>query len=260
MLNAQHTQADRYQRFADLAPFVREAIDTIGSLTSAQRLDVDFLEREFIPALGLNDELLHEQPPELAPNFGKGLHLWQYPNQLAPYLAWLARNSSGVSSYMEIGCRWGGMFVLVTEWLRNSGADLKTVIALDPIAPTPFISTYFDLLQQQAAIEPIYIQDFSTSPLVGAHVDRLKPDFVFIDGDHSLRGALQDHLLVRSHARIIVHHDIHSQACPDTTLLWKALKQFEAPSFDTFEFTSQYLSINGSFLGIGAMKRRSAQM
>lgn len=55
---------------------------------------------------------------------------------------------------MEIGCRWGGMFILITEWLRNSGADLKTVIALDPIAPTPFISAYFDLLRQQAAIEP----------------------------------------------------------------------------------------------------------
>lgn len=258
MLNAQFAPADRYQRFADLAPFVREAIGTIAALTPAQRLDVEFLEREFIPALGLNDELLREQPPELAPYFGRGLHLWQYPSQLAPYLAWLAGNASGISSYMEIGCRWGGMFILVTEWLRHSGADLKTVIALDPIAPTPFISTYFDLLQEQASIEPVYIQDFSTSPLVAAHVDRLKPDFVFIDGDHSLRGALQDHLLVRSHASIVVHHDIHSQACPDTTLLWKALKEFEAPGFDAFEFISQYPSVNGSFLGIGAMKRRQA--
>ena len=256
MLNVQQAPDDRYQRFADLAPFVRDAIGTITALSPAQRLDVAFLEREFIPALGLNDELLHEQPPELAPSFGRGLHLWQYPNQLAPYLAWLARNASGISSYMEIGCRWGGMFILVAEWLRHSGAELRTVIALDPIAPTPFISTYFDLLQEQAGIEPVYIQDFSTSPLVGAHVDRLKPDFVFIDGDHSLRGAMQDHLLVRSHASIIVHHDIRSQACPDTTLLWKALKEFEAPGFDAFEFISQYPSVNGSFLGIGAMKRR----
>ncbi|MGY4312198.1 hypothetical protein [Bradyrhizobium sp. JR3.5] len=160
---------------------------------------------------------------------------------------------------MEIGCRWGGMFVLVAEWLRHSGADLKTVIALDPIAPTPSIATYFELLQEQASIEPVYLQAYSTSPLVGAHVDRLRPDFVFIDGDHSLRGAMQDHLLVRSHASIIVHHDIHSQACPDTTLLWKALKEFEAPGFDAFELTSQYPSVNGSFLGIGAMKRRSGQ-
>ncbi|MHC2334002.1 hypothetical protein [Bradyrhizobium sp. USDA 4454] len=63
---------------------------------------------------------------------------------------------------------------------------------------------------------------------------------------------------MRSHASTIVGHDIHSQACPDTTLLWTALKQFEAPSFDMVEFTSQYPSVHGSFLGIGAMKRRPA--
>lgn len=64
---------------------------------------------------------------------------------------------------------------------------------------------------------------------------------------------------MRYHASIIVHPDIHSQACPDTTLLWKALKEFEAPVFDAFEFASQYPSVNGSFLGIGAMKRRPGQ-
>ncbi|UGY23896.1 hypothetical protein HU675_0039115 [Bradyrhizobium septentrionale] len=258
MLNVPQAQADRYQRFADLSNSVGEAVDAIAGLSAAERTDVAFLEREFIPALGLNDELLREQPPELSTSFGKGLHLWQYPSQLAPYLAWLARNVSGVSSYMEIGCRWGGMFILVAEWLRNSGADLKTVIAVDPIDPTPFITTYFELLRERAEIEPVYLQAFSTAPVVSAYVDRVKPEFVFIDGDHSLRGAMLDHLLVRAHARIIVHHDVHSQACPDTTLLWTALKEFEAPIFDTFEFTSQYPSVGGSFLGIGAMKRRSA--
>ncbi|MCC8959281.1 hypothetical protein H8B02_39545 [Bradyrhizobium sp. Pear77] len=54
MLNVQQVQApdNRYQRFADLAPFVRDAIGTIAALSPAQRLDVEFLEREFIPALG----------------------------------------------------------------------------------------------------------------------------------------------------------------------------------------------------------------
>ncbi|MGY3535115.1 hypothetical protein [Bradyrhizobium sp. USDA 4452] len=236
-----------------------EAVVAIAGLSAAQRADVDFLEREFIPALGLNDESLREQPSELSASFGKGLHLWQYPSQLAPYLAWLSRNASGISSFMEIGCRWGGMFILVSEWLRNSGAELRTIVALDPIDPTPFITTYFDLLRARAEIEPVYLQAYSNAPDVSAYVDCVKPDFVYIDGDHSLRGAMLDHLMVRSHARIIVHHDIHSQACPDTTLLWTALKQFEAPSFDTFEFTSQYPSVNGSFLGIGAMKRRSMQ-
>ncbi|MDH2382042.1 hypothetical protein [Bradyrhizobium sp. CER78] len=45
MLNARQAPDDRYQRFADLAPFVREAIDTIAALSPAQRVDVDFLER-----------------------------------------------------------------------------------------------------------------------------------------------------------------------------------------------------------------------
>ena len=257
MLNVQQTPQDRYQRFSCLAPFVHDAINAIAGLSSAQRTDVEFLEREFIPGLGLNDEALHEQPAELSASFGKGLHLWQYPNQLAPYLAWLARNSSGITSFMEIGCRWGGMFILVAEWLRNNGADLKTIIAVDPIGPTPFIVTYFDWLREQTKIEPVYLQAFSHSPIVGMLVERVKPEFVFIDGDHSLLGAMQDHLLVRRHANVIVHHDVHSQACPETTLLWKALKEFEAPRFDMVEFTGQYASVNGAFLGIGAMKRRS---
>ncbi len=41
-----------------------------------------------------------------------------------------------VKSFMEIGCRRGGMFVLVCEWLRHNGADLKAVIAVDPVAQT----------------------------------------------------------------------------------------------------------------------------
>ncbi|OKO82321.1 hypothetical protein [Bradyrhizobium sp. NAS96.2] len=259
MLNAQQAPDDRYQRFADLAPFVREAIDTIAALTPAQRVDVDFLEREFIPALGLNDELLHEQPPELAPSFGKGLHLWQYPNQLAPYLAWLARNAAGITSYMEIGCRWGGMFILVAEWLRTSGADLQEG----------------DCTRSDRA-DAVHRDLFRTAAGAGAHrADLHAGVFNLAAGRRACRPAearLRFHRRRSQparcdagspagarHARIIVHHDIHSQACPDTTWLWKALREFEAPSFDAFEFTSQYASVNGSFLGIGAMKRRSAQ-
>lgn len=256
ILNAHITFEDRHQRFADLTASVQDAIDAIAGLSAAQRTDVEFLEHEFIPALGLNDESLHEQPMELSEHWGKGLHLWQYPNQLAPYLAWLAENCSGITSYMEIGCRWGGMFILIAEWIRNCGADLKTVVALDPIEPTPFIRTYFDLFGARPGMEAFYLQGNSNTPLTAMHVKRIKPDFVFIDGDHSLRGALEDHLLVRPHARIIVHHDISSQACPDTTLLWKALKEMEAPTFELAEFTGQYASVNGSYLGIGVMKRR----
>jgi len=257
-LNSRRNLAARRRHFGTFATAaVDETADAIARLSDAQCVDKAFLENEFIPSIGLNDEVLHEQPPEFSANYGKGLHIWQYPNQLAGYLAWLARNCSGITSFAEIGCRWGGMFILVSEWIRRNGADLRSVTAVDPITPTPFIEAYFKRLRATTNIQANYLREFSTSPLVKQEIDRLRPDFVFIDGDHTLRGALADHLLVRNHARIIAHHDIWSQACPDTTFLWQTLKALETGSFDFAEFVEQYPSVGGNFFGIGAMKRRA---
>jgi hypothetical protein len=249
------------RRFEGLGNVVGEAVAAIAGLTEAQCVDANFLENEFIPSLGLNDETLEEQPPELSASFGKGLHIWQYPSQLAAYLVWLAKNAAGVTSYMEIGCRWGGMFILMSEWIQKNGGKLNAVTAVDIVKPTPFIETYFNLLQDRSAvglppIQATYLCGFSTSSAVRQAVDRIRPDLVFIDGDHGLRGVLADHMLNRNCARIVVHHDVCSQACPDTTFLWESLKVLEAHEFDFFDFVSQYPSVKGKFLGIGVMKRK----
>ena len=226
------------------------AIFAIQDLTDSQIHDPAFLEHALIPQLGLNDEALGEQPPALAPYFGTGLHLWQYPNQLARYLVWLAENAHDISSYVEIGARWGGMFILITEWLRRIGAPLQTAIAIDPLPPSPLIEQYLP-----ARPEARYISSLSGSPEVTEAFAGVPPGIVFIDGDHFLRGAFADHLLARRRARIIVHHDIHSDPCPDTTFLWNALKEME-PEFEFTEFIDQYPSVQGGFLGIGVMRRR----
>ncbi len=266
-MNTQPTHATddatRRQRFEGLESSVPDAIRMIRALTPAQCRDIRLLEHQFIPALGLNDEALQEQPPELSHLFGKGLHIWQYPKQLARYLAWLTDVAPGITTYMEIGSRWGGMFILIAEWLRHNGAALQRVIAVDPIPPTPFLEAYYNVLMQeeqagQAPPELMYLQALSTSPLVSQVAMRTRPDFVFVDGDHRMAGALFDHMLARKYAQVIVHHDIHSQACPDTTFLWSALKTLEAPVFDTIEFIDQYESVKGNFLGIGALRRRTS--
>ena len=252
---------DRRARMDRLRGSVSKTISAIRHLTSAECSNVNFLEHTFIPSLGLNNEMLHEQPAELSSHYGTGLHIWQYPNQLARYLAWLSRNAGAVNCYMEIGCRWGGMFILVAEWLRKSGAGIHTVIAVDPIEPSPFIDEYFKFLENEkksegSKIQTIYAKELSTAPEVRRLVEQIRPDFVFIDGGHSLGSALTDHMLVREHANVIVHHDISSQACSDIALLWSTLKQLEI-GFEFFEFTDQYKSVGGNFLGIGVMKRRS---
>ncbi len=91
-------EAARRRRLEGLHDAVGNAMAAIASMSEAQCVDTDYLEHTLIPALGLNDEILHEQPRELSASYGKGLHIWQYPNQLAAYLAWLARNAGDITS------------------------------------------------------------------------------------------------------------------------------------------------------------------
>lgn len=242
---------EKYQYYASISGSVESAIETIRNLPSAKCYDIQYIERQLIPELGLNDEYFEQQPNELSPYFGKGLHLWQYPSQLARYLVWLSHNARQVRNFTEIGCRWGGTFILVNEWLKKIGAPLEFSLAIDPIEPTPFIEKY-----REISSTPVhYIQDLSTSQQVGDYLRSFKPDMVFIDGDHSLHGVMYDHLMVRKQAGIIVHHDISSQACAGTTLFWNYIKQAES-EFEAWDFTQQYESVDGHFLGIGVLKRR----
>jgi cephalosporin hydroxylase len=245
---------DRWDYFQENDAASLEASRLIEAIPEDRLTDITYLETELIPALGLNNENLHEQPQELSPFMGRGLHVFQYPNQLSRYLAWLTENAKETTRYVEIGSRWGGTFVVVCEWLRRIGAPLATAIAVDPIGETPMIKRYGAHLKHHG-IDYQFIKDFSTSQVVKAVFEESRPDFVFIDGDHSMRGALADHMLARQCATIIVHHDIFSDACPDTTALWQALKELESGVFAAEEFIDQYPSVKGSFLGIGALKR-----
>ena len=90
--------------------------------------DPTFLE-ELIVSLGFNTEILHEQP-EIVRQNGGGLLIWQYPNQFSKYLCLLQRFN--ITSYMEIGCRWGGTYILTTEFLKRF-QPLEKSIAIDVI-------------------------------------------------------------------------------------------------------------------------------
>ena len=247
---------ERWSYFSAHLAAVSATISLVESVPDDKLRDIDFLENELIPLIGLNDENLHEHPIELDKYFGTGIHVFQYPNQFARYLAWLTDHATETHSYVEVGSRWGGTFILTCEWLRRIGAPLTTAVAIDPIGETPMLERYGELLLQ-CNIHYRFIKDFSSGQSVKDMFRQLGPDFVFIDGDHSLKGALADHMLARKCAKILVHHDISSDACPDTTDLWSALKELEAECFTVHDFTDQYLSVKGSYLGIGALKRKA---
>lgn len=241
---------DRRAYFDRLASNVDEAVEFIRAAPAWRCLDVDYLEREFIPALGLNNEMVHQQPRELAEHMGRGLHIWQYPNQLARCLAWFALNATDVRSYMEIGCRWGGTFILLAEWLRKFSQDLRFAVAVDPIDESPLVKRYREI----AGYPVIYQQLYSSSGEFLAFAKAAKPDVVFIDGDHRMAGVMTDHAHARKYAKVIVHHDVSSKGCPDTTMFWQYLKLAE-DRFEAAEFVQQYDSVEGNYLGIGVLKR-----
>jgi cephalosporin hydroxylase len=204
-----------------------------------------------IEKIGLNNELLHEQPPELEQYYGKGLFVWQNPKQFSKYIVWLLENAQDCSSYLEIGCRWGGTFIVICETLRRANPNFKWAVAVDLMEKAPFVEQYTKIAQN-SGFEIMYFRGSSTSKEFTDLINEKRPDVSFIDGDHRIFGALQDHMLVREYSKIIVHHDVSSDVCHETTLLWDALKKLECGR-NYVEFTDQYPSVRGKYLGIGVL-------
>jgi hypothetical protein len=229
---------------------VDTAVALIQDLSDEQTRDANFLEHDLIPLLGLNNENLQEQPQQLEPFFGKGLHLWQYPKQLAPFLVWLARNGDGIRRYLEIGVRWGGTFIVISEFLRRVNPSFESGIAVDPMAESRLLKRYSTLGRAK------YLQAFSTDDIFKEVLCRERPDFVFIDGDHSLSAVMHDYDVCSDACKCIGFHDIASESCMDPTKFWSFAKR-HCSQYDFVEFTEQYPEVNGRFMGIGVMTRRS---
>ena len=211
------------------------------------------LEHEILPALGLNDEILEEFPRELYPYCGRGLRHWQYPNQFAPYLATLS--GLGISSYLEIGVRHGGTFLITVEYLSRFRPLIKA-IATD-VVDSPFIRRQ---LRRRRGMR--FVLADSQQPEFRRFVEREGPfDLVLIDAAHFERTAQHDLESVKPHANVVVMHDIVSQACPGVGAVWNRFRREGAGEWEFAEFTEQYDDVlerqGGAYLGIGvAMRRR----
>src|SRR5262249_29626862 len=97
-------------------------IDIKRQIESLRTTPLENMNEQFILDLGLNDEILNEQPPEYFQYFGKGIKIWQYPVQFVPFIQKIG--SLYVKSYMEIGVRHGGTFIVMTELLARVHSQL----------------------------------------------------------------------------------------------------------------------------------------
>lgn len=217
--------------------------------------DAGNLERELLPRLGLCADVPVVYPAALQHAVGQGLLHWQYPNQFAPYLAELSRRS--VHSYLEIGVRHGGTFVITVEYMSRFGA-VERAVAVD-LDHVPALDAY---AQQRPEVRTV--QADSRSRRFARLVRELGPfDLVLVDGNHAYDVVRGDIETVLPHTSMLALHDIVDDASPGVRRAWAELRAAHGDEFELLEFTAQYdevLALIGSpVLGIGlAIRRRTA--
>lgn len=213
-----------------------EPIDTapLALLRDADPADLE----DLLPRLGLADDVPLVIPSHLRPFMGKGLRHWQYPNQFAPYLALLS--TLRIDSYLEIGVRHGGTFLITTEVLKPARA-----VAVD-----------IDRVPALAGHETF--RGDSRSRRFRRLARSQTWDLVLVDGNHAYDAVRSDVETVLDHANVIALHDIADQASPGVRRAWAELRR--DPRFDFHEFTAQYDEVvervGGTVLGIGVAARR----
>jgi cephalosporin hydroxylase len=241
-----HKQAFSEQQrkyLESLCPSIKKEIEILKNSNPKNYEDFE----QLILSVGLNGELLHEQPSEFSAYYGKGIRIWQYPNQLSKFSQKIFKLK--VDSYLEIGCRFGGTFIFNSEMLFKNNSNLK-IYACD-IIPKPLIIEEYSSFRKLT-----YLNISSKTKEFKEFCFQTKPEFVFIDGDHSYEGVKNDFNIFENilETKYIAFHDIVSDVCPGVVQIWKEMK--EDSRFETYEFTDQYESVKGSFLGIGLAIRK----
>jgi len=156
---------------------------------------------KMIAEFGLNENMKEFLSPSLYKYCSKeGLSTTQLPNQFAEYLVEMSMRS--ITSYLEIGVRFGGAFIITVEYLKRFNANFHTAVCLDIKPPQPNLIKYGEYQ------DFIFMHINSQKPEAREWMKHREFDLILIDGDHSYEGCKSDYELVRGKGKIIALHDM----------------------------------------------------
>lgn len=195
---------------------------------------------QMLPTFGINGENNNEMPKSLSKYYDTGIKFWQYPNQFSKYLKQL--NKYDINSYLEIGCRWGGTFIITNEILKKKKPTVNSY-ACDLIDMSNILTEY------KTYNDFTYIK--GSSLLLNKEMAQDQIDLILIDGDHSYEGVKKDFEICKQfNPKYVVFHDVVNKACLGTIQFWGEIKN----DYKHYEYVDQYDEVNGTYLGIGLIE------
>jgi hypothetical protein len=199
----------------------------------------------------MNDEFVEEYPSHLRKYCGKGLRAWQYPNQFSKYLVHLSKLK--IESYLEIGVRHGGTFIITVEYL-NKFHPIERALAVD-INDSPVVTEYSKSFNEKATFWKVNTQSFKFDGFSN-HCNGI--DLTLVDADHAFTSVQRDFENAQKMSRVIALHDISNDACHGVRRLWDEKKN-DKHRYDAYEFIEQYDEFKkqkASFFGLGLLENK----
>ena len=214
-------------------------------------IELDILANGLFPH---HDDKLKEFPPSLHKYCGKGVGIWQYPNQFSAYCNNLL--SQDIKSYLEIGIAAGGTFRFITEFLSRFG-NLESSTAVDIAAPGQTLRGGKNIFTSKFVT---WLEGHDIAKYINAESDEYnqlndqKFDLIMIDGDHSYEGAFSDFARFKDSTSKMVFHDIVNSHTPGVSKLWSEIinGQYRTVS-KYFEYVDQYDELPDDYMGIGVV-------
>ena len=231
---------------------IESSLDLIRNSTIENLKDLNYLEHNLIPNLGLNAGSTLAYPQYLHKYTNSGLNVWQYPNQFAKYLLFL--NKQDINSYLEIGTNHGGSFITTIEYLNKIHNKNINAFGIDIFGVHPNLREY-EKLNQNVKI----LQLDSTGQRFKDEIENQiknkidqKFDLCLIDGYHSYDVCMKDFELVKSKSKIISIHDISDEYI-GVINAWKEISK-DYKDHTIIEIVDQYDYIPRYYMGFGIIK------